>query len=73
MKFHVDIHIWKPYIAHLTHFAVCLQKHYSAALSDHHPGEEISQSPEVPGGPAEYLRGSQSQVKAGSSDSQVFS
>lgn len=53
---------WKPYIAHLTHFAVCLQKHYSAALSDHHPGEEISQSPEVPGGPAEYLRGSQSQV-----------
>ena len=39
-----------------------LQKHHPAALLDHHPGKEISQSPDVPGGPEEYLRGSQSQV-----------
>lgn len=41
---------------------VCLQKHHPAALSDHHPGEEIPQSPDVPAGPAESLRGGQSQV-----------
>ena len=42
--------------------SLCLQKHHSPALPDHHPGEEIPQSPDVPGGPAEHLRGSQSQV-----------
>lgn len=35
---------------------VCsLQKHYSPALPDHHPGEEIPQSPDVPGGSAEHF------------------
>lgn len=42
--------------------SVCLQKHHSPALPDHHPGKEIPQSPDVPGRPAEYPRGSQSQV-----------
>lgn len=36
------------------HFA---QKHHSAALPDHHPGEEILQSPDVPGGAEDHPRG----------------
>lgn len=43
-------------------FAGFTQKHHSAALPDHHPGEEVFQSPDVPGGPEEHPRGSQSQV-----------
>lgn len=39
-----------------------LQKHHSAALPDHHPGEEILQSPDVPGGPEDHPRGGESQV-----------
>lgn len=42
--------------------SVCLQKHHSPALPDHHPGEEIPQSADVPGGSEESPRGSQSQV-----------
>lgn len=41
---------------------VFLQKHHSAALPDHHPGEEIPQGPPVPGRAAECPRGSQGQV-----------
>lgn len=39
-----------------------MQEHHSASLPDHHPGEEIFQSPDVPGGPEDHPRGSQSQV-----------
>lgn len=42
--------------------SLCLQKHHSPALPDHHPGEEVPQSPDVPRGTEEYLRRSQSQV-----------
>lgn len=44
-------------------FAGFTQKHHSAALPDHHPGEEVFQSPDVPGGAEDHPRGSQSQVR----------
>lgn len=58
------LHIWHVHCfeGRSSSVCLCLQKHHSPALPDHHPGEEIPQSPDVPGGPAEYLRGSQSQV-----------
>lgn len=38
------------------------QEHHSAALPDHHPGEEILQGADVPGGPEDRPGCSQSQV-----------
>lgn len=43
-------------------FAGFTQEHHPAALPDHHPGEEVFQSADVPGGPEDHPRGSQSQV-----------
>lgn len=48
--------------ATFSHFDTFPQKHHSPALPDHHPGEEIPQSPDAPGGPAECPWGCQSQV-----------
>lgn len=42
---------------------VCSQKHHSAALPDHHPGEEVSKGASVPGGFKECSRGGQSEVR----------
>ena len=63
MKLHMVIYIRTYTIKLFERASVCLQEHHSAALPDHHPGEEIPQSPDVPGGPAESLRSRQSQVR----------
>lgn len=71
-KSHIYCTFDKPWVGLPQCVCFCLQEHHSPALPDHHPGEEIPQSPDVPGGPEESLRGSQSQV-GGAAENLLFS
>lgn len=54
----VRVHVERDAPDKMLPFGHFMQKHHSAALPDHHPGEEILQSSDVPGGPEDHPRGS---------------